>query len=67
MIKRCSTKCNKILFKEVNMYNYYYNQETQELTIYENSCVLATISNVDEKQTDTMFKDVVYELRGINL
>lgn len=49
------------------MYNYYYNRETQELTIYENSCVLATISSVDEKQTDTMFKDVVYELRGINL
>lgn len=49
------------------MYNYYYNQETQELTIYENNCVLATISNVGEKQTDTIFKDVVYELRGINL
>lgn len=49
------------------MYNYYYNQETQELTIYENNCVLATISNVDEKQIDTIFKDVVYELREINL
>lgn len=49
------------------MYNYYYNQETQELTIYEHNCVIATISNVNEKQTDTMFKDVVYELKGINL
>lgn len=49
------------------MYNYYYNQETQELTIYENGCVLATISNVDEKQTEAMFQEVVYELREINL
>lgn len=49
------------------MYNYYYNEATKELTVYENNCVLATISNVEGKQADTMFKDVVYELRGINL
>ncbi len=29
------------------MYSYYYNEETKELTIYENDCVLATISDVD--------------------
>ena len=49
------------------MYNYYYNQETQELTIYENDCVLATISDVEEKQAERMFEEVVYDLRGTNL
>ena len=49
------------------MYSYYYNEETKELTIYENDCVLATISDVEEKQAGRMFEEVVYELRGINL
>ena len=49
------------------MYTYYYNEETKELTIYENDRVLATISDVEEKQTERMFEEVVYELRGINL
>ena len=49
------------------MYSYYYNKETKELTIYENDCVLATISDVEEKQTERMFEEVVYELRGVNL
>ena len=30
------------------MYTYYYNEETKELTIYENDCVLATISDVEK-------------------
>ena len=49
------------------MYNYYYNEETKELTIYENNCVLATISDVEEEQSERMFEEVVYELRGVNL
>lgn len=49
------------------MYNYYYNEETKELTIYENDRVLATISDVEEEQSDEMFKEVVFELREINL
>ena len=49
------------------MYSYYHNNETKELTIYENDYVLATISDVEEKQTERMFEEVVYELRGINL
>ena len=48
------------------MYNYYYNEETKELTIYENNCVLATISDVEEEQSERMFEEVVYELRGVN-
>lgn len=49
------------------MYNYYYNEETKELTIYENDRVLATISDVEEEQADEMFKEVIFELRKINL
>ena len=49
------------------MYNYYYNEEIKELTIYEDDRVLATISDVEEEQTDEMFKEVVFELREINL
>ena len=49
------------------MYNYYYNEETKELTVYENDCVLATISDVEEKQVGRMFEEVVYDLRGTNL
>lgn len=48
-------------------YNYSYNEETRELTIYEDNLVLATISDVEEEQADEMFKEVVFELREINL
>lgn len=49
------------------MYSYYYNEETKELTIYENDRVLATISDVEEEQIERIFEEVVYELRGVNL
>lgn len=49
------------------MYNYYYNEETKELTIYEDDRVLATISDVEEEQADEMFKEIVFELREIKL
>ena len=49
------------------MYSYYYNEETKELTIYENDRVLATISDDEEKQVGRMIKEVVYDLRGTNL
>ena len=48
-------------------YNYSYNEDAKELTIYEDSRVLATISDVEEEQTDEMFKEVVFELREIKL
>lgn len=48
-------------------YNYSYNEETKELTIYENDRVLATISDVEEEQADEMFKEVVFELREIKI
>ena len=48
-------------------YNYSYNEDTRELTIYEDDRVLATISDVEEEQTDEMFKEVVFELREIKL
>ena len=48
-------------------YNYSYNEETRELTIYEDNLVLATISDVEEEQADEMFKEVVFELKEIKL
>ena len=48
-------------------YNYSYNEDTRELTVYEDDRVLATISDVEEEQTDEMFKEVVFELREIKL
>lgn len=48
-------------------YNYSYNEDTKELTIYEDGRVLATISDVEEEQEDEMFKEVVFELREIKL
>ena len=48
-------------------YNYSYNEDTKKLTIYEDDRVLATISDVEEEQTDEMFKEVVFELREIKL
>ena len=48
-------------------YNYSYNEDTRELTIYEDSRVLATISDVEEEQVNEMFKEVIFELREIKL
>lgn len=48
-------------------YNYSYNEDTRELTIYEDNRVLATISDVEEEQTDEVFKEVIFELREIKL
>lgn len=49
------------------MYDYSYNDDTKELTVYENDFVVATISDVEKEQAERMFEEVVYELRGINL
>lgn len=48
-------------------FDEHRENETKELTIYGNDCVLVTISDVEEEQVKRMFKGVVYELRGINL
>lgn len=48
-------------------YSYSYNEDTRELTIYEDGRVLATISDVEEGQADEMFKEVIFELREIKL
>ena len=43
-------------------YSYTLN-ENNELTIFENNKILATLSDVEPKQVDNLFKEVVYELR----
>jgi hypothetical protein len=46
---------------------YTYTLEKGELTVYEGRKVLATISNVKLAQANRIFKEVVYDLRGIDL
>jgi len=43
-------------------YSYTLN-ENNELTIFENNQILATISDVEPNQVDSLFKEVIYELR----
>ena len=59
--------CTHDIEEDVATYNYFHNEETNELTIYENDRVLATISDVEEEQADEMFKEIVFELREIKL
>lgn len=51
----------------MKQYNYSYDDDTRELTVYEDNRVLATISDVEEEQANEMFKEVIFELREIKL
>lgn len=53
----------------MNTYNYSIN-DNGVMTIYENNAILATIEDCDANDKtgcETLFKDVVYELRNIDL
>jgi hypothetical protein len=47
-------------------YSYTLN-ENNELIIFENNQILATLSDVEPKQADNLFKEVVFELRSIEI
>ena len=47
-------------------YSYTLN-ENNELVIFENNQILATLSDVESEQADSLFKEVVYELRSIEI
>ena len=49
------------------MNKYTYTLEKGELTIYEGKKVLATISDVKLAQANRLFREVVYDLRGVDL
>ena len=49
------------------MDKYTYTLDKGELTIQEGKKLLATISNVKLAQATRLFKEVVYDLRGIDL
>lgn len=52
----------------MEFYNYHLNTDTTTLYIYENEFILAEISQVNNIiQAEELFKNVVYELRGIEL
>lgn len=50
-----------------SMNKYTYTLEKGELTIYEGRKVLATISDVKLSQANRLFREVVYDLRGVDL
>lgn len=56
-----------VIVKENRADNYNYTLDKGKLTIYEGKKVLATISNVKLAQANRLFKEVVMEMRGINL
>lgn len=50
------------------VYSYNYNDTNEELVVYENDAVLATISEVkNEIVAEELFYEVVFEMRGIEL
>ena len=53
----------------MNTYSYSIN-DNGVMTIYENNAILATIEDCDKNDKigcDALFKDVVYELKNIDL
>ena len=49
-------------------YSYNINESTNEMTIWEDNCIMCTISDiVDDENARDIFYDVVYEMRGIDL
>lgn len=55
--------------REVKMeHQYSYSlDDYNTLTIWEDNCTLATISDVRKKEAEELFVTIVYELRGIDL
>ena len=49
-------------------YSYSINESKNEMTIWEDNCVMCTISDVaDDENARDIFYDAVYEMRGIDL
>ena len=49
-------------------HQYSYSlDDYNTLTVWEDNCTLATISDVTEDQAEDIFVEVVYELRNIDL
>lgn len=50
------------------IYSWDYNETNEELIVYEDDAVLATISEVEnEFIAENLFYEVVFEMRGIDL
>ena len=50
------------------IYSWDYNDTNEELTVYEDDAVLATISEVENiSAAEDLFYEVVLEMRGIEL
>ncbi len=46
---------------------YSYSLKGNTLCVFENNAIMAEVSNVSEKNAESMFKEIVFEMRAIDL
>ncbi len=46
---------------------YSYSMKGNTLCVFENNAIMAEISNVSEKNAESMFKEIIFEMRNIDL
>lgn len=67
-IKKLRAALKNIDFESPDDYIYSYNlTDYNDLVVWENNAVLATIEDVNPDSAQDVFCDVVYELRGVEL
>lgn len=56
------------MYDENTKTTYYYNLTPDNtLEVFENNCLMATISNVKKRNALNMFLEIVFEMRGVEL
>lgn len=51
----------------LNAYTYSHNEDNNTLSVFEGNKLLADISDVDNSSAEEMFKEFIFEARGIDL
>ncbi len=46
---------------------YSYSMKGNTLCVFENNAIMAEIGNVSEKNAESMFKEIIFEMRNIDL
>lgn len=56
------------IYDENTKATYYYNLTPDNiLEVFENNCLIATVSNVKNGDSLNMFLEIVFEMRGVEL
>lgn len=64
----CSENTMRLLEKAAYKDLYSYSVDDNEvMTIWERSSILCTVSDVTEENAEDMFREIVFEMRGISL